>query len=430
VALHDSQSVLLLTSGQNTFPFTLRADLRVMSTSSFTQINDVQLSGSVAPTASSTTYKSVVYAGGDTVAFLRSENNYYNSNTAQLAVVHDPTFGTPSGGTGGAGGTGGGGGAGGAGGTGGAPDRCPGCTFTSVQAYGQHLAYDAGRNLIYVSAGAQSALHPSTIVPVGNDPEPLALSDDGSALWVGLAGEKRVRRMTPGTTPTPGPAYSLPMLLTTGESVVPMWMVVLPGTPASIAVAVQGLTYGGQGVFILDDGQPRANFIQPPEVGTSNLINGPPGYLLGVGVSDNLLVYRLGTVGATMESYGGLVSSAQTGFAYRAGFAYGSQGEVVDLTNPDAPLPVGRFAFSGCYLAVRSATRVMMLCPSSTGVGGPILRVLDSGNFVSVGAVTLPDSLATLALNQFAYLGGDAVALLGSYSPLQIMHAPIIGTPP
>jgi len=57
----------------------------------------------------------------------------------------------------------------------------------------------------------------TSIVPVGNDPQPLALSDDGSTLWVGLAGDHRVRRMTPGTTPVPGPAYALPTLLTTGE---------------------------------------------------------------------------------------------------------------------------------------------------------------------------------------------------------------------
>ena len=75
----------------------------------------------------------------------------------------------------------------------------------------------------------------TSFVPVGNDPLPLALSDDGSALWVGLAGERRVRRMTPGSTPVPGPAYTLPKLLTTGESVVPVRIVVLPGTPASIA---------------------------------------------------------------------------------------------------------------------------------------------------------------------------------------------------
>jgi hypothetical protein len=70
-----------------------------------------------------------------------------------------------------------------------------------------------------------------------------------------------------------------------------------------------------------------------------------------------------------------------------------------------------------------------MLCPNPTG-RGPILRVVDTGNFVSVGAVTLPDSLASQTWSQFAYIGGDAIALLAYNFPLQIMHAPIIASPP
>ena len=70
-----------------------------------------------------------------------------------------------------------------------------------------------------------------------------------------------------------------------------------------------------------------------------------------------------------------------------------------------------------------------MLCPSPSG-SGPILRVLDSGNFVSVGAVTLPDSFNGQGWSEFSYIGGDAVALLGSDVPLRIIRAPIIGTPP
>jgi hypothetical protein len=69
-----------------------------------------------------------------------------------------------------------------------------------------------------------------------------------------------------------------------------------------------------------------------------------------------------------------------------------------------------------------------MMCPSQTGAG-PILRVLDSANFVSVGSVTLPDSL-NQGFADIAYLGGDAIALLGYDFPLQVMHAPIIGSPP
>ena len=69
-----------------------------------------------------------------------------------------------------------------------------------------------------------------------------------------------------------------------------------------------------------------------------------------------------------------------------------------------------------------------MLCPSPIGLA-PILRVLDSANFVSVGEVTLPDSL-NQGFADIAYIGGDALALLGYGHALQIMHAPIIGSPP
>ena len=311
------------------------------------------------------------------------------------------------------------------------------------------MVHDPTRNLIYVASHATAAVHPSTIVtvnaataavasfvPVGNDPQSLALSDDGSALWVGLVGERRVRRMTPGATPVPGPAYSLPMLLTTGEASVPQSIAVLPGTPSSIAVGVQGMGgnynyYGRRGVFILDDGQPRANFIQPPEVGMSFLTNGPPGYLLGVGDTANLLVLHLGAFGATLESHGGLfgVYNNPTDFHYSAGAAYGSAGEVIDLTNPDAPLPAGRFPASGdCTLASRSATRVMMFCPNYA-LGG-ILLMLDNTTFTRVGSLVLPNEQYAESGMKFRYLGGDAVAFLGHYGPLLIMRAPLIGSPP
>jgi hypothetical protein len=108
---------------------------------------------------------------------------------------------------------------------------------------------------------------------------------------------------------------------------------------------------------------------------------------------------------------------------------YASTGDVVDLTNPDSPLPAGRFAFGGCVLAVRSATRIMMLCPNPEP-RGPILRMLDPTTFTSVGSVTLPDSAALASWIDMAYIGGDAVALLPADLPLQIMHAPLIGSPP
>ena len=441
VALRDPQSLLMLTTTNSpTFPFTLRTDIRITGTGSMiTQLGSVSVPTTVAPNGAYC--RDLVYAGGDTVAFVAGDYSGYTAST-RVAIIHDPAFGTPTGGSGGGGGTGGTGGLGGAGGMGGAPDPCPGCSFAAAPAYGLHMAADASRNLIYVAAHAQAVSHPSSIVtvdaataavtsivPVGNDPQPLALSDDGSALWVGLAGDHRVRRMTPGTTPVPGPAYALPMLLTTNEPASPYAVVVLPGAPASIAVGVYGATVGGRGVFILDDGLLRANYVQPPEVPAYYLVNGPPGYLLGLGDYNNLVEFRLGSVGATYESYGGLITGGSFGLTYSAGYLYSSTGEVVDLHNPDDPVLNGRFAFSNCLLALRSASRVMMVCPTSEPTG-PILYMLDPDTFTSVGSVTLPPSLQAASWVDFAYLGGDAVALLGDGMPLQIMHAPLIASPP
>ena len=439
VAARDLLTTMMLTISGFGFPFNPRAEVRLYTNVGLIEIGLAPVPASVGP--ANTMYENLVYAGGDAVAFLRGEYTGYGVSH-KLVVMHDPTFGTP---TGGGTGTGGMGGTGGGGGTGGVPDPCPGCTFTSIQAYGRDMQPDLTRNLIYVASDASATSHPSSIVtvdpmagavaslvPVGNDPQGLALSDDASVLWVALAGERRVRRMTPGATPAPGAVYSLPMLLTTGEPAVPISLVVLPGTPSSIAVNVYGPNNGGRGVFILDDGQPRANFIQPPEVGANFLNNGPPGYLFGVGDSSNLIVLRLGTFGATLENHFGFFNNYyyQPGFVYSAGYGYASNGEVIDLTNPDAPVPAGRFAFSNCALAIRSATRVMMLCPNPSYNAGPILRMLDNTTFTQVGSVTLPSSLPYQQWAEVQYIGGDAIALLGYYLPMQIMRAPIIGTPP
>ena len=312
VALRDPQSVMMLaTTNSSTFPFPLRTDIRIVATGAvFTPIATVPVPSTVA--TNSSYCRNLVYAGGDAAAFVVADYTGYTATT-RVAIMHDPAFGTPRA----------------------AAERAApaewavsgGARWSAAEWAARRIRVRDARSppprptaftwspmraasLIYVAAHAQAGLAPeldrhrrptaasvTSIVPVGNDPQPLALSDDGSALWVGLAGDHRVRRMTPGTTPVPGPAYALPMLLTTGEPARPFSVVVLPGAPSSIAVGVYGATIGGRGVFILDDGQPRANFIQPPEVAAYSLVNGPPGYLLGVGDYNNLVVFRLGSVG-------------------------------------------------------------------------------------------------------------------------------------
>jgi hypothetical protein len=80
-------------------------------------------------------------------------------------------------------------------------------------------------------------------------------------------------------------------------------------------------------------------------------------------------------------------------------------------------------------LAIRSASRVMMVCPNPDGTNGPVLRMLDPNTFTSVGSVMLPISL-NFSWVDFTYLGGDAIALLPADNALLIMHAPLIGSQP
>src|SRR5204862_4297267 len=105
-------------------------------------------------------------------------------------------------------------------------------------------------------------------------------------------------------------------------------------------------------------------------------------------------VLRLSAAGATLESHFGLFGdygyTVPAGLLYAGGAATVGTGEVVDLTDPNAPLPAGRFPVGAatCTLASRSATRVMMFCPS-TGAGS-VLHMLDSTSFTRTGSATLP----------------------------------------
>ena len=449
VAVRDVGKLLMLTTDMFTDPFHPTAALRILAMDTRSEITSLPLPASIAPNFS-TSYGGLVYAGGDAVAFFRTERGIVDR--LELVIMHDPAIATATGGAGGAGGAagaagmGGIGGGGGVAGTGGAPtDPCPGCTFTTVAgAYGRQLAYDPSRNLVYVAAYGEAQMNANTIVtvdvstaavtsvvPVGSNPQVLALSDDNTTMWVGLTGNRQVRRLTAGATPVAGTAYAMPMITRPGltEQSYARSIAVLPGTPSSIAVSAFGTQFG-TAVFILDEGVLRANYTQLPSIDIDLLVNGPPGYLFGIDGVSSFFAIRLGATGATHSRHGGLLQSInQTKLVYSGNNVYATIGEVIDVSNPDMPLPAGRYSLEPCPLAIRSPSRVLRLCTNPTP-GGPILRVLDTANFAPTGSVTLPTSLQGTLWLDFAYLGGDAVALLPYQGPLQIMRAPVIGNPP
>jgi hypothetical protein len=144
------------------------------------------------------------------------------------------------------------------------------------------------------------------------------------------------------------------------------------------------------------------------------------------------MVYKLDATGVTISSHAGLVgSNNQTALAFSAGRLYASQGDVIDVSDPSDPLPVGRIPFIQCTLALRSPQRLFMLCPApALDASGPILRVFDTGTLAQTGSATLPPSFIGTGPQMFdlAYIGGDAIAFLTPQ--LQIVHAPIVASPP
>ena len=161
-----------------------------------------------------------------------------------------------SGGTSGLGGRGGEragrhGRAGGAGGT-----VCLTCRSALLPVVGQHVVYNAVRNEIYVSVAGDADAYANTIVvvdpttssvlssiPIGSNPGALALSDDGSTLWVGIDGAHAFRKVTM----TSSPPVVGPLIRLTNANRSSYYnaasMAVLRGAPLSVAVVLSAGQY-------------------------------------------------------------------------------------------------------------------------------------------------------------------------------------------
>ena len=181
------------------------------------------------------------------------------------------------------------------------------------------MVYDPVRALLYASVrhGAPSsadtvavidpvAMSVVTTLPVGNDPGPLALSDDASTLWVGLTGDGTFRSITLTTKPaTVNPTHPLP----TDQHI--YTMVVLPGTTTSVVASVGDGS--GSIIHAFDDGVSRAT------TATVNwakrLCLGPAGYVFGYdGYSsgDLFTSFAVSSTGVTVvKSAVGLVDTIQ-----------------------------------------------------------------------------------------------------------------------
>jgi trimeric autotransporter adhesin len=226
----------------------------------------------------------------------------------------------------------------------------PGGGTSSPQVYTTYIlipnndiAYNPSDGLLYASVPAEAVgalgncvvgIDPLTgavtrQIWVGTNPNKLAISTDGTQLFVGLDGAGAVAQvdLTQGKVVNQfslggGPGvYDAPYLA--------QYLAAVPGSPNSIAVAIQGSFSSGTGVTIFDSGVPRT--ANSSSVGEGPLSFGSSAsnlYVAGSAVQD-LTVSSTGiTAATTVYSSSGAVSSLQ----YDNGRLYLSTGAVVNAS--------------------------------------------------------------------------------------------------
>lgn len=352
-----------------------------------------------------------------------------------------------SGGQGGAAGTGGLAGLGGLGGVGGGGGArpCVGVCGTTLALQPSHMVYDRSRDRLYVTIQGGAPLYPNTVtaidpraaavtasIPVGSDPNALALSNDASTLWVGMDGAFAMRKVTlTGATPVVGPLHRLTGATSNGiytASVYVQAILPMPDSPDTVAALASG---GPNTLAVYDDGVPRAN---PNKVTSypSFIFNGPPGQFYGLGstgFSDTLFWMRVLSTGIAQATFPGLLGGQGARALYKANRLYVS-GTAYDVSAPSTPTPVGTLSASGTLFDHTAPNRIGMLSQTSSS---SVIRLINTDTLAQQGtAVSVPTSLLGTSdyVTDVAYLGGDEVALIahGSFTPARVvlLHAPML----
>jgi hypothetical protein len=315
----------------------------------------------------------------------------------------------------------------------------------------KHLVADSKRKLLYATVGGTATMNPNSLVVIdpvslsvkqavtlGSDPSSLAMSDDGSTLWVGMDGAFAVRRVDLTTSPpTAGAQFTLPRGQF-GDSVAAGPLAVLPGAPASLAVSLHHWGYSPSfyGAVVLDNGAARA-MMTPGHTGASRLVAGPTGWLFGFNnehTGFGFYALKVGATGLTQTEHPGLIAGFDTDIVYAANRVYATSGEVVDVSAPDMPVRAGKFGFAGLVIPRAADGRVLMIsAPDSFNRTSAMLRVLDPATFTQRSSATI-SGLSDARLWDAVDLGGDTVAFLAGaqfstpqVSKIHVLSSALVG---
>lgn len=302
------------------------------------------------------------------------------------------------------------------------------------------IAFDSSSQTILASITATGREYSNSIIgldpwdgsvvlqiPVGDQPGPLALSDDNQYLYTGLTTTGGVARinlasnindLTFGLGVNDGPK-----VWAAGD------MKVIPGQPRSVAVSVM-FGQSNEGVAIYDDNVRRTNTSPGREFGgaypyfisfgsdASTLYSALPFYFRTIAVDEG---------GATLvDETTGLVPGYDAAFEFDAGRIYFQAGRVIDPINKTI---VGAFPAAGPVAPDSANDRIYFV--TSTG-SAPFnwqltLRAFDLGTSNELWSVPFP--IASGGAKRLVKCGTNGLAVLTDAHRLFLVRTPQLSTP-
>ena len=315
---------------------------------------------------------------------------------------------------------------------------------------GTNLAYDNVSRKLYASlAGAQGRI--ATIDPVtgsvtqspviGDEPDHLAISDDGQFLYVSIDNENAVKRLT---LPVLATDLTFPL-----DNLAPVSrdylcgkdIKVVPGNPRTVVIAIAGHLIAPRsctfsepdGVAVYQDGLKLPNtwtgfpFVHLLEFSDS------PSVLFGAGTFSPGSLSRLSVTasGLSLIDSSTLASWPGRDFTFLNGLIYSASGQVINATTYAV---IGSFTNTGAFTLRPDANSKRLFAVTALGSDYSVatIQAFDLNTLSLNGSLDIP-SLATTAIPQYppytslVRWGSDGLAFRTSSDEIVIVRSPLVG---
>jgi DNA-binding beta-propeller fold protein YncE len=293
------------------------------------------------------------------------------------------------------------------------------------------IVYDPVRERIWASVPGSDPARGNSVTPidpatgalgtsisVGSEPGPLAISDDGTYLYVGLRGAPLVVRLNIATG-----ARDLDIDMGSGflGDLRAEDLVVLPGFPRTLAVSRRNTCCSPrhEGVAIYDDGTRRPSTTQG-HTGSNRITRTATAARL-FGYNNETTEFGVRTIAVTPSGLveaavrGGVVSGFGVDVAYDGGLVYATTGALVD---PENLTLLGTFPTSGLLAPDASNGRVHFFA-------GTTLRTYHYRSFAFIGLADITQASGAGTLIRW---GRDGLAFRTG-SQIVIVRGTLVGNP-